>query len=170
LDTANIRLSTDESTTMAETQKTTRPQKSSAKAKAAVNKMKEAATTVPCPPNESDASDKAKVEVENETVVWDHLEAEQKNKADEMYVDDGAVKGIQSIMEAAAVVASLSGVATTITAAPDNGPKKSKAKKLVHPRGKRRPLKRRNLAPQVMIRYVGYVFLNSAGARLIMAQ
>jgi hypothetical protein len=68
------------------------------------------------------------VEVETETVVWDHPEAEQKNKADKISVDDGAVTGIQSIMEAAAVV-SLSGVGTTITAALANCPKKSKAKK-----------------------------------------
>jgi hypothetical protein len=85
--------------------------------------MKGAATTATHPPDEFD---EAKVEVE--TVVWDQPEAEQKNKADEISVDDGAVIGIQSIMEAAAVV-SLSGVSMIITAAPANAPKKSNAKK-----------------------------------------
>jgi hypothetical protein len=100
---------------MARTRKTPRPQKSSAKAKAAVNKMKGAATTAPRP---SDESDKAKVEVE--TVVWE---------ADNMSVDDGAVTGRQSIMEAASAVVSLLGVATMITDVPANAPKKSKGKK-----------------------------------------
>jgi hypothetical protein len=67
----------------------------------------------------------------------DHLEAEQNNqaayswlsKADEISGDDGAVTGIQSILEAAAAVVSLPGVATTITAVSANAPKKSKAKK-----------------------------------------
>jgi hypothetical protein len=128
LDTANIRLTTDESPTIDKTRKTPRPQKSSAKAKAAVDKMKGAATTAPCPPDESDESDepdKAEVEVETDTVVWDHPESEQKNKADEISVDDGDVTGIQSVMEAASAVVSLPGVATTITSL-TNGPKKSK--------------------------------------------
>jgi hypothetical protein len=111
------------------------------------------------------------VEVGIETVVWDHQEVEQKNKTDEISVDDGAVTGIQSIMEAASAVVSLSGVAMMITAAPVNAPEKSKAKKpLVHPKGKHQQLKRRNLHPQVMFRYFGYIFLNSVGTRLIMAQ
>jgi hypothetical protein len=58
---------TDESTTMAKTRKTPRPQKSSAKA--ALNKMKGAATT-DTPP--SDESDEAKVK--DETVVGEHPE------------------------------------------------------------------------------------------------
>jgi hypothetical protein len=114
---------------MAKTRKTPRPQKSSAKAKAAFNKMKGAATTVPRPPDESHESDEAKVEVETDTVVWDHPEAVQKNKSDKISVDDGAVTGTHSIMEAAASVVSLSGAATAITAALANGSKKSKAKK-----------------------------------------
>jgi hypothetical protein len=54
--------------------------------------MKGAATTAPSPPDESDERGEAEVEVEidTETVVWDHPEAEQKNKSDEIYVDDGA--------------------------------------------------------------------------------
>jgi hypothetical protein len=108
-------------------EKTPYPQKSSAKAKAAVNKMKGAATTAPCSPDESDEPDEAEMEVGIESVVWDHPEAEQKIKADEISVDDGAI-GIQSAMEAAAVVVSLSGVATMKTALVI-GPKKPKAKK-----------------------------------------
>jgi hypothetical protein len=101
LETANIRLATDESTTMDKTRKTPRPQKSSSKAKAAVNKIKGAATTAPRSPDESnepDEPDEAEAEVETDTVVWDHPEAEQKIKADEISVDDGAA-GIQSVIE-----------------------------------------------------------------------
>jgi hypothetical protein len=54
---------------------------------------------------------------------------EQKNKADDICVDDGDVTGIKSGMEAAEAVVSLSGVATTITDALVNCLKKSKAKK-----------------------------------------
>jgi hypothetical protein len=171
LDTANIRLATDESTTMAKMQKTPRPQKSSAKAKAAVNKTKGAATTVPRSPGESNEPHEpheAEVEVGIESVVWDHPESEQKIKADEVSVDDGAI-GIQSVMEAATSVVSLSGVATTKSALAI-GPKKFKAKKPSPSKRKRQPLKRRNLPPQVMISFFCYVFLNSAGTRLIMAQ
>jgi hypothetical protein len=74
LETANIRLATDESTTKAKTRKTPCPQKSSAKAKAAVNKMKGAAITAQHSPNESDKSnepDEAEVNVGIESVVWD---------------------------------------------------------------------------------------------------
>jgi hypothetical protein len=102
---------------MAKKRKTPRPQKSSAKAKAAVNKMKGAATTAPRPPDESDKPDEAEVDVETET-----------KKSDEISVDDGTVTGVQSVMEAASAVVSLSGVATTITALA-NGRKISKAKK-----------------------------------------
>jgi hypothetical protein len=67
------------------------------------------------------------VKVGIESVVWDHPEAEQKIKVDEISVDDGAT-GIQSVMEAASAVVSLSGVTTTKTALAV-GPKKPKAKK-----------------------------------------
>jgi hypothetical protein len=134
LDKANIRLSTDKSTTMAKKRKTPHPQKSSAKAKAEVNKMKGAATTALRSPEESnesyepDVPDEAEVKVGIESVVWDHPEAEEKIKADEISVDDGAT-GIQSVMEAAAAaVVSLSGV-TTMKTALAVGPKKSNAKK-----------------------------------------
>jgi hypothetical protein len=86
---------------MAKTRKTPCPQKSPAKAKAAVNKMKGAATTAPYSADESDepdVPDEAEVKVEIESVVWDHPEVEQKIKVDEISVDDGA-KGIQSVME-----------------------------------------------------------------------
>jgi hypothetical protein len=46
------------------------PQKSSAKAKAAVNKMKGVATTAPGSPGESNEPDEAKVEVETETALY----------------------------------------------------------------------------------------------------
>jgi hypothetical protein len=71
--------------------------------------------------------DEAEVRVVIESVVWDHPEADQKIKADEIYVDDG-VTGIQSLLEAAAAVVSLSGVATKKTAMAVV-PKKPKAKK-----------------------------------------
>jgi hypothetical protein len=101
---------------MAKMRKTPCPQKSSAKANAAVNKMKGAATTAPRP---SDESDEAKVEVE--TVICDHPEAEQNNqaacsllsKADEISGDDGDVIGCSHDENAASA----------------NAPKNSKAKK-----------------------------------------
>jgi hypothetical protein len=83
LDTANIRLATDESTAMAKMQKTPPSQKSPAKAKTALNKMKGAATTAPRSPDESDEPDvpgEAEVKVGIESVFWDHPEAEQKIK------------------------------------------------------------------------------------------
>jgi hypothetical protein len=96
---------------MAKTRKTPRPQKSSAKAKAAVNKMKGAATTATPPSNES-----AEAKVKGETVVGDHPEVEQKNQAaravlsntDKSSGDDDDMTGIQSIMKAAAAVVSCS--------------------------------------------------------------
>jgi hypothetical protein len=115
---------------MAKTPKTPRPQKSPVKAKAALNKMKGAATTVlhsPGDSDEPDVPDEAEVKVGIESVVWDHPEAEQKIKADEISVDDGAT-GIQSVMGAAAAVVSLSGLTTTKTALAV-GPKNPKAKK-----------------------------------------
>jgi hypothetical protein len=81
------------------------------------------------------------VEVETDTVVWDHPEAEQNNKSDVISVDDGAVTGIQSIMEASSSVVSLSDVATTITAALANGPKTSKVKKPSPSKRKHWPVK-----------------------------
>jgi hypothetical protein len=171
LDTANIRLSTDESSTMARMRKTPRPEKSSAKAKAAVNRMKGAATTAPRFHDESDEPDvsgEAEVKVGIESVVWDHPEADQMVKEDEILVDDGAA-GIQSVMEAASAVVSLSGVATTKTALAV-GPNKPKAKK-PSPSNMTTPAsKAKKPVPQVEIRYFCYVFLNSAGTRLIMAQ
>jgi hypothetical protein len=67
---------------------------------------KGAATTAPRPPDDSDKPEEAEVEVDTETgtdsktetVVWDHPEAKQTNKADEISVDAGAVTGIQSVM------------------------------------------------------------------------
>jgi hypothetical protein len=154
---------------MAKTQKTPRPQKSSAKDQAEVNITKGTATTAPPP---SDESDEAKVEVE--TVVGDHPEAEQKNqsarKADDISGVDDAVAGIQSIMEASSAVVSLPGAATMITAAPANDPKKSKAKKPSPSKRKMPATKMKKYGSQVMTRYFGYIFLNSAGTRLIMAQ
>jgi hypothetical protein len=171
LDKANIRKATHESTTMAKARKTPRPQKYPAKTKAAVNKMKGAATTAPGYPDESDEPDmpgEAEVKVGIESVVWDHPEAEQHIKSDEMSVDDGAT-GIQSVLEAAAAVVSLSGVTTkkTVLAV---GPNKPKAKKPSPSKRKTPVSKAKKHGPQVMNRYFGYIFLNSAGTMLIMAQ
>jgi hypothetical protein len=130
LDTTNILKETDESTTMDKMGKNPRPQKSPAKARAAVNKMKGAATTVPRSPDESnepDVPDEAEVKVGIESVVWDHPKAEQNIKSDEISVDAGAT-GIQSIMEAASAIISLSGLTTTKTALAVS-PKKPKVKK-----------------------------------------
>jgi hypothetical protein len=55
--------------------------------------MKGAVTTAPRSPNESDKPDvpgEAEVKVGIESVVWDHPEAEQNIKADEISVYDGA--------------------------------------------------------------------------------
>jgi hypothetical protein len=112
---------------MAKTRRTPRPQKSPAKDKAAVNKMKGSATTVPRSPNEPDVPDEAEVKVGIESVVWDHPESEQKIKADEISVDDGTT-GIQSVLEAAAAVVALSG-AMSKKSAPAVGAKKPNAKK-----------------------------------------
>jgi hypothetical protein len=107
------------------------------------------------------------VEVDTETVLWYHLEAEQKIKAKEISVNDGAT-GIQSVMEAAAAVVSLSGVATTKTALA-NDPQKFKAKK-PSPSKRKTPASNAKKPAHPMIRYFGYVFLNSSGTRPIMAQ
>jgi hypothetical protein len=71
--------------------------------------------------------DEAEVKVGIESVVWDHPEAEQRIKADEVSGNDGAT-GIQSVLEAAAAVVSLSGVTTKKTALAVR-PKKPKEKK-----------------------------------------
>jgi hypothetical protein len=71
--------------------------------------------------------DEAEVKVGIESVVWDHPEAEQKIKVDEISVDDGTT-GIQSVLEAAAAVVALSG-ATRKKSAPAVGAKKPNAKK-----------------------------------------
>jgi hypothetical protein len=92
--------------------------------------MKGAATTAPLSPDESNepgVPDKAEVKVGIEFVPWDYPEAELKIKSDDISVYDGVI-GIQSVMEAAAAVASLSGVTTKKTAMAV-GPKKPKAKK-----------------------------------------
>jgi hypothetical protein len=63
---------------MAKTRKTPRPEKSPAKAKAAVNKMKGGATTAPPSPDESDepdVPDEEEVKVGIESVILDHPEA-----------------------------------------------------------------------------------------------
>jgi hypothetical protein len=94
--------------------------------------MKGAATTAPRYFNESDDSDEPEVPGEAEVEV----EVEQKIKVDEIVADDGAT-GIQSVLEIAAAVVSLSGATTkkTVSAV---GPKKPKAKK--HSPSKRKML------------------------------
>jgi hypothetical protein len=106
---------------MAKTQKISRPQKSSAKAKAAVNKMKGAATKA-TPLSEEFVKMKAK----KKTVAGKYSEAEQhnpsrsaKSEADKKLGDDDIDRtGIESIMKAAAAAAA---VATLL------GPAKMKA-------------------------------------------
>jgi hypothetical protein len=104
-----------------------------AKAKAAVNRMKGAAINAPHSPNDSNNSDEPDVPDKAEVKV----EVEKKIKVDEILADDGAA-GIQSVLEAAAAVVSLSG-ATTKKTVPAVGPKKTNAKKLS-------PSKRKTLA------------------------
>jgi hypothetical protein len=135
LDKANIRKATDESTTMAKTRRTPRPQKSPAKANAEVNKMKGDATTAPHSPKDSD--DSYEPDVPDKAEVKE--EVEQNIKVDEIVADDCATV-IQSVLEAAAAVVSLSG-ATTKKAVPAAGPKKPNAKKPS-------PSKRKTLAPK----------------------
>jgi hypothetical protein len=146
-DNGNTRKVTDESITMAKTRRTPRPQKSPAKAKAAVNKMKGAATTAPRSPDEPDEPDvpeEAESKVGIESVVWDHPEAVQKIKADEISVDDGTT-GIQSVLEAAAAAVALSG-ATRKNSAPAVGAKKPNAKKPSP--SKRKTLAQKPVPPQ----------------------
>jgi hypothetical protein len=129
LDKANIRKATDECTTMAKTRRNHCPHKSPAKAKAAVNNMKGAATTAPHSPNAND--DSAEPDVPDMPAMPDEVEVkvevEQNIKVDEILSADGAT-GIQSVLEAAAAVVSLSG-ATTKKTVPAVGPKKPNAKK-----------------------------------------
>jgi hypothetical protein len=88
--------------------------------KAAVNKMKGVAPTAPHSPNKSDESDEPE---EAEVKV----EVEHKNKVDENIADDGTA-GIQSVLEAASAIVSLSG-AITKKYVPAVGPKKPNKKK-----------------------------------------
>jgi hypothetical protein len=132
---------------MAKTRRTHRPQKYPANAKAAVNKLKGAATTAPRSPDESDepvVPDEAEVKVGIESVVWDHPDAEQKIKEDEISVDDGTT-GIQSVLEAAAAVVAFSG-ATRKKAAPAVGAKRPNAKKPSPP--ERKTLAKKPAPPQ----------------------
>jgi hypothetical protein len=109
---------------MAKTRRTPRPQKSPAKAKAAVNKIKGVAPTAPPhSPNESDESDDPDVPDEAKVKV----EVEQKNEVNEILADDGTT-GIQSVLEAASAVVSLSG-ATTKKYVPAVGLKKPNKRK-----------------------------------------
>jgi hypothetical protein len=92
---------------------TLRPQKSSTKAKAAVNKIKGAATTATPPSDESDET-----KVKNETEVGEDPEVERtspscsaKSNFDKIYGDGDDRTGIESIMVAAAAVSALSGPA-----------------------------------------------------------
>jgi hypothetical protein len=147
-DKANTRKGTDESTTMVKTRRNPRPQKSPAKAKAAVNKMKGAATTAPHSPNESDEPD-----VPDGGEV--NVKVERNNKVDEILAHDDTT-GIQSVLEAAAAVVALFG-ATRKKSVPAVGAKKPNAKKPS-------PSKRKTLAkkpgPPVTTRYFGYVSPN----------
>jgi hypothetical protein len=147
---------------MAKTRRTSRPQKSPAKVKAAVNKMKGAATTAPPhSPNESHEPD---VPVEAEVKV----EVEQKNKVDEIIADDGTT-GTQSVLEIASEVVFLSG-ATTNKSVPAVGTKKPNKKKPSPYKRKTQASKTKKPVPPVTTRYFGYVSPNFAGTRLIMAQ
>jgi hypothetical protein len=123
LDKANIQKATYESTTMAKTRRTPRPQKSPSKAKASVNQMKGAATNAPHSPNQSNDSNEHGVPDEAEVKE----EAEQKIKVDDIFVDDGTT-GIHSAMEAAAAVVFLL-VVTTKKTVLAFGPKKPKVEK-----------------------------------------
>jgi hypothetical protein len=73
------------------------------------------------------------------------VEVEQNNKINESLADDGTT-GIQSVLDAASSVVSLSG-ATTKKSVPADGLKKPTRRNLVHPRGRRWPQKLRNLVP-----------------------
>jgi hypothetical protein len=154
---------------LSNTRRTPLPQKSPAKAKAAVNKMKWATPTAPRSPNESnepDVPDEAEVKVGIESIVWDHPEAEQKIKEDEMSVDDGTT-GIESTLDAAAAAVALSG-ATKKKSAPAVGAKKPNAKK--PSLSKRKTLPKKHAPPPVTTRYFGYISPNFGGTRLNMAQ
>jgi hypothetical protein len=116
---------------MAKTRKTPRPQKSSAKAKAAVNKMKGATTKATPHSEESD-----KMKAKKKKVVGKDSEAERQNpfrsaksKVDKKSGDDDIDRtGIESIMKAAAAKA-LSSPVKRKAAAAAKAPKKTKVKK-----------------------------------------
>jgi hypothetical protein len=143
---------------MAKTRRTPRPQKSPAKAKAAVNKMKGAATTAPHSPSKSEEPD---VPDEGEVTV----ELEPNIKVDKNLAYNGTT-GIQSVLDAAAAVVALSG-ATRKKLVPAIGAKKPNAK--IPSPSKRKTLAKKP-APPVTTRYFGYVSPNFAGTRLKMAQ
>jgi hypothetical protein len=117
---------------MAKTKKMPQPQKSSAKAKAAVNKTKGAATNATPPSKES-----FKMKAKKKTTVGKDSEAEQhnpsrsaKSKADKKSGDEDIDRtGIESIMNTSAVVAALSGPSNRKAAAAATAPKKTKLKK-----------------------------------------
>jgi hypothetical protein len=117
---------------MAKTQKTSQPQKSSAKAKAAVNKMKGAVTKATPPSTES-----GKMKAKKNKFVCKYSEAERQNlsrsaksKADKKLGDNDIDQtGIEFITKAAASVAALSGPAKRKAAAAATAPNKTKAKK-----------------------------------------
>jgi hypothetical protein len=124
--------------------------------------MKGAATTSPHSPNESDEPD-----VPDEAEVT--VEVEQKIKVDEILADDDTT-GIQSILEVAAELVSLSG-ATTKKTVPAIGPKKPNAKKPSP--SKRKTLASKAKKPGIPSDYQVFLatfFRNSAGTSLIMAQ
>jgi hypothetical protein len=106
---------------MAKTRKTSRPQKSSAKAKAAVNKMKGAVTKTIPPSEESDnMKAKRKTVVDKDSKVEPHNRSHSaKSKADKKAGEDDIDRtGIKYITKAASSVATLSGPAKrNVTAA-----------------------------------------------------
>jgi hypothetical protein len=143
---------------MAKTQKTPRPQIFSAKAKAAFNKMKGAATKATPPSEESE-----KMKAKKKTVVGKDSKVElhnpyrsAKSKTDKKSGDDDIDRtGIESILKAALVaVAALSGPAKRKVTAAATGPNKAKVKKP---------------APKLMTRHFGNFLQNSASTRMIMA-
>jgi hypothetical protein len=112
--------SKDKSATMAKTRKTSRPQKSSAKAKAAVNKMKGAVTKTTQPSEESgNMKAKRKTVVGKDSKVEPHNQScSAKSKADKNSGEDAINRtGIKSITKAASAVAASSGPATRNAAA-----------------------------------------------------
>jgi hypothetical protein len=109
-----------------------RLQKPSAKAKAAVNKMKGAVTKATPPSEESD-----NIKAKRKTVVGKYSKVERQNpsrsaksNADKKLGEDDIDRtGIKSIMKAASAVAALSDPAKRNAAAAATTPKKTKLKK-----------------------------------------